>query len=418
MVRMYKKTWKKSFIVALLWYVRDALIYFLPFKKLSTSLIRLLYGMEPRFFFLVHPRRYQDIFIGVPFLGFLKYLIRKKTAAKIFSMLPPFVLSRVTNESGIHGMVIGYLVMPELMIANQKWALEKSKNMIDFCTKISNKGAIIGLGGWWPMVTRRGLSLKDYAKARGTIVTSGHCGTLLSMYLMIKKISQVVPLDLHNMAVAIIGSGKMGASVAKALYGEVGLLTLIDINEVKLKKLSAELKGKPTRIDEICLGKNAVRLREVFKKHHVGVCAASNIRNLMNFRDIPEGFAVIDDSRPEALPRDPKHQKLIFEGGLLKIKGIKTDYDYGFGMDENVFGCLAEAYILALDRNHDLKSTSGDVDEENFKKMEKFCVANGIEVGDFKSCDEIIPYQQIKEIINARILKSEIKVENSAIRKG
>jgi hypothetical protein len=58
------------------------------------------------------------------------------------------------------------------------------------------------------------------------------------------------------------------------------------------------------------------------------------------------------------------------------------------------------------------------VDEENFKKMEAFCVANGIEVGDFKSCDEIIPCQQIKEIINARILKSEIKVENNALREG
>ena len=45
----------------------------------------------------------------------------------------------------------------------------------------------------------------------------------------------------------------------------------------------------------------------------------------------------------------------------MKIKGVKQKYDFGFGIGENVFGCLSESYLLAADKTNNLKPTLGDV---------------------------------------------------------
>jgi predicted amino acid dehydrogenase len=119
-------------------------------------------------------------------------------------------------------------------------------------------------------------------------------------------------------------------------------------------------------------------------------------------RDIPNGFVAIDDSRPEALPRDPRHKRIILEGGLLKIKGVKLDYDYGFGQDENVFGCLGEAFVLALDQCKTLKPTVGDIDLENFHRVVDFCRKNCVSEGDLKSSDVLIMNDEIIDAFRQR----------------
>ena len=128
-----------------------------------------------------------------------------------------------------------------------------------------------------------------------------------------------------------------------------------------------------TKIDiVISKSENNARLRAALKESHIGVCATSTFRNLLKVRDMPDGFIAIDDSRPEALPRDPKNERIVLEGGLLKILGSKINYDYGFGQDDNVFGCLGEAFILALDQEKSLSPTLGDVELDNFFNVLNF----------------------------------------------
>ena len=108
-------------------------------------------------------------------------------------------------------------------------------------------------------------------------------------------------------------------------------------------------------------------------------------------------FIAIDDARPEALPRDPKNERLVLEGGLLKIKDAIINYDYGFGLDNNVFGCLGEAFMLALSNGENLKPTLGDVDIQNFLNMLNFSRENGVLAGDLKSSEDFISHEDVKE---------------------
>jgi len=405
MVQIYRRKWQKGFFSSLLGYLRDSIVLFLPIKKLPSFFVKILYGEPIHFAFLVHPRAYQDIFISSPFLKPLQFLFRKKSAIGAFFGANPFVLNKVHSLQGINGLVVALMTMPELMFEKRKKAEKRLLAALKLISKIGGPGTVVGLGGWWPMVTQRGLSIKEHAEKMGLLVTNGHCGTLASIYLTIEKVARIGKLEKGDLCIAIIGVGKMGTNVARALNGRVKKMILIDINEANLKKIKRSLEGQnpKTLIDVIVSNpENMNALKEMLRDCHIGVCATSSLRNLLKLRDLPYGFIAIDDSRPEALPRDPKNERIVLEGGLLKICGATIDYDFGFGKDDNVFGCLGEAFLLALDRQQKLKPTLGDVDMENFFKVLDFCCANGVTAGDLKSSDVSIAEADIEAAFERR----------------
>ena len=392
-------------MTSLLGYIRDSIILFLPIKRIPSFLTKLLYGTHVHFAFLVHPRAYQDIFISSPFLKPLQFLLRKKNAIRFFFDATPFVLNKVHSLQGVNGLVVALMTMPELMFERRKDSEKRLVAALKLISKIGSVGTVVGLGGWWPMVTRRGLSIKEQAEKLGLLVTNGHCGTLASIYLTIEKVARIGKLEKRDLCIAVIGVGKMGTNVARALNNKVKKLILIDLNESNLKKIKRSLEGhnNKTSIDIVVSNsENVSSLKEILKDCHIGVCATSSLRNLLKLRDLPDGFIAIDDSRPEALPRDPKNERIVLEGGLLKINGATIDYDFGFGQDDNVFGCLGETFLLALDKQQKLKPTLGDVDMENFFKVLDFCCANGVTVGDLKSSDASIGEADIEAAFKKR----------------
>jgi predicted amino acid dehydrogenase len=405
MVQIYRKKWQKNFLASLLGYLRDSIILILPVKHIHPSLTRLLYGTDVHFAFLVHPRAYQDIFISSPFLKPLQFILRKKNAARFFFGAAPFVLNKVHSLQGVHGLVVALMTMPELMFGQRREAEKRLVAALKLISKIGGPGTVVGLGGWWPMVTQRGLSIKEHAEKLGLRVTNGHCGTLASIYLTIEKIARIGKIEKGSLCIAIIGVGKMGTNVARALNGRVKRLILIDIQEPNLKKIKRSLEeaGSGTVVDIVISNPESIgSLKEILKDCQIGVCATSSLRNLLKLRDLPYGFIAIDDSRPEALPRDPKNERIVLEGGLLKIIGAAIDYDFGFGQDDNVFGCLGEAFLLALDKERKLKPTLGDVDMENFFKVLDFCCAHGVTAGDLKSSDAFVSDAEIAEAFERR----------------
>jgi hypothetical protein len=86
----------------------------------------------------------------------------------------------------------------------------------------------------------------------------------------------------------------------------------------------------------------------------------------------------------------------------MKIKGIKQKYDFGFGIDDNVFGCLAESFLLAADKVETLQPTLGEVDFENFEKMIAAFSQLGVSVGDFKCRDEVIDEKRLVSIMKSK----------------
>ncbi|PIQ86083.1 MAG: hypothetical protein COV74_06125 [Candidatus Omnitrophica bacterium CG11_big_fil_rev_8_21_14_0_20_45_26] len=408
MVQVYRKKWARNPLKTFFNYLRDSIVCALPIKKLPKWLCRILYGISPRFVFLVHPRAYQDVFISAPFLAPIKFLFKKSRAFTLVSLTSPFILNSVRTPQGVDGFVIAQLTVPEIMMERRHAVQRQLEKMVRFVSKISHEKVVIGLGGWFPMVTRRGSTLHGLAQSLGLLVTNGHCGTLASIYLMIEKIARIGGIELSTLNIVIIGVGKMGTNVARAFNGKVNKITLIDIKESNLTKTKDRLESSEphSEINVFLSGQDKRSLKEILREHHVGVCATSTFRNVFKLRDMPKGFIAIDDSRPEALPRDPRNERIILEGGLLKIEGTQVDYNYGFGEDDNVFGCLGEAFLVSYDCQHHIKPTLGDVDLNNFFALLELCKKCGVVEGDFKSKDTPISDEDIRIALESRGLVS------------
>ncbi|MCH7516348.1 MAG: hypothetical protein IIB08_04355 [Bacteroidetes bacterium] len=135
MVQVYQKKWERSWVAAFVGYIRDVVVLYLPIKRLPRALVKILYGVDAKFAFLVHPRAYQDIFISAPFFKPIKMLFRKSTAHRFFSSTPPFVLSTMTTKQGVNGIVIAQQTLPELLFQDRKKALKNLKKAIKLFSK-------------------------------------------------------------------------------------------------------------------------------------------------------------------------------------------------------------------------------------------------------------------------------------------
>ncbi len=420
-MRFYKKKangriWQKNSLLSLLFLLRDCIVFLLPIKRLPPPIVKLLYGFNPKFVFFAHPRRTEDIYVSFPYLVPMRRFLGRLLFEKIIRLFPPFVSNVIRTEQGIDGVVVGTLSLPKVLLNNRKAAIRDSLKGLFFSSKITPKGAVLGLGGLWPMVTRRGIALTRYAKPRDIIVTNGHCGTLTSLFLTIQKLSALAGIPFKELKVAILGAGKMGTNLACALYGKISALTLVDTSEVVLNRLEERLKTTmlATDIQKYTNKNDTGSITDVFKNSHITVCTTSNVTCILKPEQIPGNTIIIDDSRPEAIPRNlNKDNCVVLEGGILKIKGIRQNYDFGFGMDENVFGCLAESFLLAIDRGKKLSATLGDVDFKNLENMISACREYGVIVEDFKSRDEYVPVEGLVSILkNKTNFRSTIPIKN------
>lgn len=390
---------------SLIKYLRDIIVNYLPIRKIPDRILKVLYGGTFDYVFLVHARRSQDLFVSIPALSFIRKRMGKRKFLNLMSFLPSKAVSCLESEDGIRGLVLVSSLMPEIIAGRRQKSLKEMKSMVKFAEKVSNNGkVVIGLGGWWPIVTSRGRFLEKLVNNSTVSVTTGHTATILSILLMVEKISCVSKIDMRKLKVLIIGAGKIGSQVAKALI-ENGIrqVTLMDINKMKMDKICEVLYKRNVKIEKVLIDNDFKNKFEVLDRHHMAICATSSSGRVIKPQDIPENYIIIDDSRPEAISRITKsNSKIILEGGLLKINGLINDYDYGFGKDSNVFGCCCESYMLAKDKKQSIKATIGDVDLKNLNNYKIFCKKNNIEVGDFKSGKKIIDLKLIKKVMKER----------------
>lgn len=394
-------SWQNPLVSSTICLIRDWLLSLVPIPRLPKILVKLIYGVDPKFVFYLHPRRTEDLYVGFPILSFIRRVLGKKLFLRFLSMTRPVVLDYVKAEKGVEGLVIASLVLPADIIKRTKQSLRLTIHALFLASKICGPGVVFGLGGLWPMATRRGLAVDRFARRKGVIVTNGHCGTLLSLYSSIQRIAQVSGFPLEDMKIMVLGVGKMGANLVKVLYGKVASITMVDTNEKRLDILEKKLKEtiSETDIFKYTNKSDTGSLRSLFEKNHVVICMTSNVRRILMPSDIPANIIIIDDSRPEAIPRDLNHNGIVLEGGLLKIKGLKQRYNFGIGLDENTFGCLAESFVLAACRERGFLPSLGDVSLANFEKMLEVSQDVGVSTGDFKTRDRIISDEIISHVL-------------------
>ena len=246
-MQFYERTdkgiaWRRNTFLAFICLVRDYIVFYLPVRKLSSFLVKMLYGVNPKFVFFIHARRLEDIYVALPFLVFVRRILGRKRFIQILHFFPPFVLDIVRTKQGINGVVVTSIFLSEILLKDRRRSLRESIRGLFFGTKIASNGVVFGLGGLWPMVTRRGFALIPYAELRKAVITNGHCGTLVSLFLTIKKLASLVDIPFGELKVTILGVGKMGINLAYALYGRINTLIRVDTNNSRLDIVEKELK--------------------------------------------------------------------------------------------------------------------------------------------------------------------------------
>lgn len=398
------KPWQRNVSISLLHFLRDSFIFILPIKSIPQFIVKIMYGVKPKFIFFVHPRRTEDIYIAFPPAVLIRRYFGKRLFRMIISLFSPVVLSTVKTSQGIDGLIVTGPILPDVFFEDRKYALKQAIKGLFFASKLVQRDAVFGLGALWPMVTRRGIALERYSKPRDIRITNGHSGTIISLILSIEKIAELSDIPLDKLKMAILGVGKMGENLARAFYGKVATITLLDINAKRLSLVETKLRNIMcnTDVQSYANCNDFGGIRNILENNHIAVCTTSNLKRILRPQDIPANTVIIDDSRPEGIPRNLDDNRIVIEGGLLRIKELVHSYDFGFGIDENVFGCLAESFLLAADSSKVLTATLGGVDFENLYKMMDFCKKLNVTVGDFKCCDRIIEKHKISETLKKK----------------
>jgi len=386
--------------------LRDLLVAHLPFNQLPPWLIRLLYGFNPDFIFLGHLRDIKDLYDMIPFSNILRRFLSDKVILRIATFWPAGIVTHVKWGEKMQGFIVAIPILPEALFAKRENTIKAMNKIVKFIRKISYKKVYVGLAAWWPMVTNNGLAFKRVLKENDRIVvTNGHTATLLSIYFTINKISSLVDMPLNEMKIAVIGIGKMGTAVVEILNNKVKALGFFDKNGIRLNFIEKKIKTKQshTAISKHFVANKQFSEKDILalSRYHIAVCTTSNIDFIINNVNLLSDILVIDDSRPEAFPRivDIKKKIVVLEGGLIKFKDIKVGVDFGFGKKDNVFGCMAEAIILAMNKERQIRPTLGDVDFDNFEKMSNFCKENDISEGDLKSGQRNINNEILSKVL-------------------
>ena len=237
---IYNKPSIKNLLLSFLAYVRDVILYLWP-ARVPKWIRRLLLGFQPDYVFLVHPRRKEDVFRAFSFFGPLRAGIGGQRFYRFLAFFPPGILGKVEAPNGVTGLIITSSWLPEALLKNKKKSLLEIRRCLKMASHLVDPWQPIGLGGWWPIVTRRGLALKKYAQGLRVSITNGHCGTLCSLCLSIEKIARIGDLKMTDLSILIIGAGKMGTNVARMLLGKVRHISLVDRNPVRLVQIELKI---------------------------------------------------------------------------------------------------------------------------------------------------------------------------------
>lgn len=405
--------------IGLLAIVRDFLINLVPVKSLPVNLVAKFYGFLPTFIFLTHPRGRDDIYGIAPILRPISRVIPERILFWLISRCPCYVVAYVTSREHLRGVVISTTYLPNVLFSSRKNTLQTLRKIFAFIKKITQGKIYVGLAAWWPIVTNSGVACHNLLDANDRIIiTNGHCATAASIYLTLQKLSKLIELPLSELDISIIGVGRMGGTIARILSGKVRSLGLVDTNPVRLQVLSEQIgeANRGTRVERFVVSGDSFssEIRGILVRYHLGVCTTSNLTYLMNTPELLENCIVLDDARPEAFPRiaDLSRRAIVLEGGVMRIRGIRLSYDFGFGHKDNIFGCLAEAFMLALDKGQSLRQTIGEVDLANFERMLKFCQKHDIAEGDFKSGEKFITDELIRNVFLSILRKGPPTASN------
>ncbi len=355
--------------------------------------------------FMVHPVNVEGLYfiLGryLPFvqrmpLLYLKNLIRK---------LPPFEFLNIKGIKSITGKTVDVVIvvcplLPEHFVAMpQEVVINKILRGAQISQELGAK--ILSLGGFTSIFSNQGL---DICNRLDMAITTGNSYTASLVIEAILKASNFMNIDLSKSSLTILGgTGDIGKACAQVLGRKVNLMNLIARDQDALADVRREL-------EKVCSARiNIGRLEDKYLENaDIIICSTSSITTLIDSQELKRGALLCDVSLPPNVARNIKEKRkdvFAFEGGYARLpfyNEIDNVVFKKYFIHENIFGCLAEAVILALEGDFVNYSLGrGNITIEKMNHINLLGKKHGIQLAPFFCSHQIFQDDDLRAFLQA-----------------
>ena len=355
----------------------------------------------PKFAFLVHPLRLEQLFQS-PIFKPLKAL-PKKLVEESAAQVPGFFVSKATGiktPDGLEaeGYFYGLGATPKMM---QKLPAEHFyRQMVSLAKLVHKKGArILGLGAFTSVIGDAGVTV---AKRSPIAITTGNSYTVWATLESVRLGAEKLGINLSESRAMVIGAtGSIGKVVARMLAAHVAEMILVAPKPERLMELAGQLEneasgdGRKLKVDVAMVADD--HLSEV----DVIVAATTAHDGIIDVMKLKSGALVCDVAQPPDVSREEAGKRddiLVIEAGEIIVPG---DIHWGvdLGLPENVgFACLAETVLLALERRFENFTLGRELEPDKVKEIGEIGKKHGFRLTPIRSFGKEVPDDEIAKI--------------------
>lgn len=346
-----------------------------------------------------HPYNFQHL---VRYFKFFKpdlKLPSQEFLSKIFDLTPSYKgydIKDFTSRTGkkVDGCFIMCPIIPDMLTLNPDRVIEK---VIQACRVAEQHSiGIVVLGGFTSIAGEK--FSQELVSATYVPMTTGNTLTVSLVLDGIHKAAELMELDLSQANVVIIGgTGDIGGTVARVLSEKVRTLTITSRSEHNLMAAERIL---------FYYGKAEVKMtrdnNEAIKNADIVLAAASVPHSIINFNNFKPGAIICDVGYPKNISYTNcrRDDIFIFSGGITALPSeFNLGFDVGLPTAKVLYGCFAEAILLALeDRYENFSWGKGNIGEEKIKYIREAAQRHGFELAPFFWGNRLMNESDIRQI--------------------
>ena len=269
--------------------------------------------------------------------------------AKIFELTPSFEADAIkefrdSNGKTVNGSIIICNIIPDMLDLDIARVVDK---VVDACKLAERRGfGIVALGGFTSIAGER--CGDDFLKRIHIPVTTGNTFTAALALEQVQNAARLMELDLGKANVTILGgAGDIGSACARGLADKVGTITVTSLTGKSFRWIKQVIAAS---------GKAKVRTslnnRVAVRKADIVIAAASAHQSIIDVRDLKPGAIVCDIGYPKNISYSESDRRdiLVFSGGICEMPcEFQSAFDHGLPTEKVLYGCFAEAIVLALE---------------------------------------------------------------------
>lgn len=366
---------------------RDLIIGLLP-KSLIPRFVK------GEFAFLCHPLDERDASRKYPFTKGISQRLFEIWTTHFWPVLGAPILgpTKVDGHES-QGWAVIQPLAPPIMVKDPDAARKMIIRGVKLCEKLGFR--LVALGGYNSIITRDG---EDLIGKVNIAITTGNSYSALLVIQNLKRLSELLKIDLRNEKVALIGAaGSVGTACSELLPTFVREVWLLDSNRKALRELVERLQQKFSNV-------RSFEDMNIIKEFDVVITATSTPRAIVHDEHLKPGLILIDAAQPKNVSEEIARKRddvLVIDSGIAELPRLACEMEMG-PYENEVYACLGEALALScLNRFESFSIGKVKVDQVN--DLSQIVERLGFKVAKFRNAAGFIENDYLEKFKEYRL---------------